>query len=373
MGIRSIIILGVLGVGLGRPCMAQEQAKPEPSNPEQAQPEAPKPDQAKPDQPKPDQPPRKDPQADPGLSDPSLDDAITGHRKAGPSLAPIPPTPPKPGQRPVPSVPAPVIDAPGVAALDVGLPDRHFYPEGSLLPARQGQVMRARSGEMIFVPSAAGEGSRPEPAMVLLGCQRLSQLDSAAAAPGFTGSVVLSGQVFVYHERHYLLPTVYSVHGPADTDEAPVSGKKPEKGQPKTTPADPRAEDLIKELESQRSLPRTLDPAPTAPAPATSGREARSLIPEGTVIVMRRGRLIRQPGEEGRFAFAFDNDNNSPAPAPMLLLPCAELQKLEALVAGHGEDLAYKISGRVTTYQGRNYLLATMHQVLPAESVVPMQ
>jgi hypothetical protein len=91
------------------------------------------------------------------------------------------------------------------------------------------------------------------------------------------------------------------------------------------------------------------------------------------VIVMRRGRLIRQPGEEGRFAFAFDNDINSPAPAPMLLLPCAELQKLEALVAGHGEDLAYKISGRVTTYQGRNYLLATMHQVVPTGDVVPMQ
>jgi hypothetical protein len=322
--------------------MAQEEAKPEQAQPAQA-----KPDQPKLDQPKAEPPVRKDPQSDPGLSDPSLDDDITGHRKAGPPLTPIPPTPPKPGQRQLPSVPAPVVDAPGVAALDVGLPDRRFYPEGSLLPARQGQLVRARSGEMIFVPSAAGEGSRPEPAMVLLGCQRLSQLDSAAAAPGFTGKVVLSGQVFVYRDRHYLLPTVYSVHGSAD-EEAPANGKKPEKpAQPKTPATDPRAEDLIKELESQRSLPRTMDPAPNAPA--ASGREARSLITEGTVIVMRRGRLIRQ------------------------LLPCAELQKLEALAAAHGEDLAYKISGRVTTYQGRNYLLATMHQVVPTGDVAPMQ
>jgi hypothetical protein len=54
-------------------------------------------------------PAKKDPRSDPGLSDPSLDDQISGHRRAGPAPAAVAPTPPKPGQHPVPGVAAPVL------------------------------------------------------------------------------------------------------------------------------------------------------------------------------------------------------------------------------------------------------------------------
>jgi len=299
--VNAVLILLIAGV-VGSPrCLAQEQP-------------------AKPDQPS-TAPPRKDPQSDPGLSDPSLEDEITGHRKAGPPAKPIPPTPPKPAQRAVPSIQPPVMDAPGLSGTDFSLPVKRFYPEGTLLPARQGQVVRARTGDLIFVPTAMGKGPA-EPAMVLMGSQKLSQLEAAAAAPGFEGGVTLSGQVFVYRDRHYLLPTVFSVRsagaGDADGPEAQAAPRAPTHGKQ----SDTRAEDLIKELESQRGAPRTLGPGGQGAGGGSgdkgwAGGDARgngagdAAGPAGAAA--RGGRAVR---------VAFDNDANSPAPAPMMLLPC---------------------------------------------------
>jgi len=146
--------------------------------------------------------------------------------------------------------------------------------------------------------------------------------------------------------------------------------------------SDPRVEDLIKDLEAQRAVPRALTPNPAVPAqeasrapaaPDVPAAESRVLTPEGTVLVFRRGRLVRLKEEGGRIAFAFDNDLNSPAPSPMIIQPCAQLQRLEALAAVRGDALSLKVSGRVLTYQGSNYLLPTFVQVLTPGEVVPMQ
>jgi hypothetical protein len=311
--------------------------------------------------------PRKDPHSDPGLSDPSLEDEITGHRRAGAPLPPIPPASPKQAQRPVPSVPPPVVDAPGLSGLDIGLPRRRFYAEGSFLAPHEGRLIRARTGDLIFVP-APGEGP-PDPAMVVMNCQRMGQLDAAAAAPAFSGLVSLSGQVFVYRDRHYLLPTVFAVRSSKAEAVAPA----PESGaKPGPQPADVRAEDLIKELESHRA-PRVAEP-PRTPPPEAKQEESptpKSLLPEGTVLVMRRGRLVKVG--DGRLAFALDNGPSSPPTSPLILLPCGQMQQLETLAATRGDDLAYKVSGRVFVYQERNYLLVTMHQVSATGEIVPLQ
>jgi hypothetical protein len=178
--------------------------------------------------------------------------------------------------------------------------------------------------------------------------------------------VTLSGQVFVYHDRQYLLPAVFSLESGARA--APKEATPGANPQP-----DPRAEDLMKELESQRA-PRAIDPAMgTAPPPPTRTPGSAALLQEGSLLVMRRGRLTRLPGEDGRYAFALDNDTNSPAPPPLTLLPCAELTQLEGIASTRGEGLVMKLSGRVTVYQGRNYLLPIMHQVAPGSDVTPMQ
>jgi hypothetical protein len=46
---------------------------------------------------------------------------------------------------------------------------------------------------------------------------------------------------------------------------------------------------------------------------------------------------------------------------------------MEALAATRGDDLVFRVSGRVTVYDGRNYLLPTFEQVTPPGDVIPMQ
>ncbi len=281
---------------------------------------------------------------------------------------PIRPTQSKPPQRALPSIPAPVVDAPGLSNVDLSLPPRRLYTEGTFLPARRGTLIKARTGDIIFLADTV-EGARPEPPMILLAGQRLAQIDTAMSAPAFSGRINLGGQVFVYRDRHYLLATIFNPLAPEPTPEpAPAA-------EPASNPGpDPRVEDLIKDLESQRSAPRVLTLQPPTPAAQPEPEQPRAnILPEGTILTFRRARLIRLADHAGRIALAFDNDPNSPAPPPMLIEPCAQLQRIESLAASRGDSTPLKVSGRVLTYKGRNHLLPTFVQVVSPGEVVPMQ
>ena len=280
---------------------------------------------------------------------------------------PIQPTQSKPPQRALPSIPAPVVDAPGLSNVDLSLPARRVYPEGTFLPARRGTLIKARTGDIIFLADTAPE-ARPEPPMILLAGQRLAQIDTAMSAPAFPGRAGIGGQVFVYRDRHYLLPTLFTPLAP-DAEPQP---KEPAPATPTTSQdPDPRIEDLIKDLESQRSAPRAITPQPAAQPEAEQPRA--NILPEGTILVFRRARLIRLADHAGRIALAFDNDPNSPAPPPMLIEPCAQFQRIESLAASRGDSTPLKVSGRVLTYKGRNHLLPTFVQAISPGEVVPMQ
>jgi hypothetical protein len=285
---------------------------------------------------------------------------------------PIQPTQSKPAQRPLPSIPAPVVDAPGLSNVDLSLPARRLYTEGTFLPARRGTLIRARTGDIIFLADTAPDArpARPEPPMILLAGQRLAQIDTAMSAPAFSGRAGIGGQVFVYRDRHYLLPTLFTPLAP-DAEPQP---KEPAPAPPSTPQdPDPRIEDLIKDLESQRSAPRAITPLPAPAAQPEPDQPRANLLPEGTILVFRRARLIRLADHAGRIALAFDNDPDSPAPPPMLIEPCAQLQRIESLAASRGDSTPLKVSGRVLTYKGRNHLLPTFVQAISPGEVVPMQ
>lgn len=99
-----------------------------------------------------------------------------------------------------------------------------------------------------------------------------------------------------------------------------------------------------------------LDPAIVGVAPDA---EAPTLLPEGTFIVNRRGRLIRsQDGAHVMFVFEAD-DAESPE-APMILQRCRKLEDMEDYVEQHGDQTVFRLSGQVHTYRNANYLLPTM-------------
>lgn len=58
----------------------------------------------------------------------------------------------------------------------------------------------------------------------------------------------------------------------------------------------------------------------------------------------------------------------------MTLLPgTATLQRLEDLILWGGDRQAVEVSGRTTSYGGKNYLMPTMFVVPPASELAPMQ
>jgi hypothetical protein len=320
--------------------------------------------------------------------------------------------------------------------------------EGTFVSKLEGELLLLASGDTVFKPRATAASDLTEPLVLLpnLLTQRLeTSLSSGQETLGSSaggGSIVgrhanasVSGEVFVYRSKMYLLPSAYSLRVESSSPPAPdtspaATGKSAdplEKPAPKATtpkpatptsapgaPAktgtdakapsastpqaptssanDPRVEDLIRELEARRSIPRALDPAtpasaPGAGAPTTpdAGRDAatprRDAAPEGTVIDGRRGRVIRAAG--GGLIFVPDagarNAQASAADQPMGLLPCRLLETIESRGGGalpgegRGDQVQFRISGRVVVFRGRNYLLPTLAQVLPQTDITPLQ
>jgi len=99
-----------------------------------------------------------------------------------------------------------------------------------------------------------------------------------------------------------------------------------------------------------------LDPAVVGVAP---GAEAPALLPEGTFIVNRRGRVIRSQ-DGAHVMFVFEADGAESPEAPMILQRCRKLEDMEDYVEKHGDQTVFRLSGQVHTYRNANYLLPTM-------------
>lgn len=101
---------------------------------------------------------------------------------------------------------APLDDDPDVADADM----ESLAPEGQLIVARRGRVVRnARGGwEFVFTADAAGLA---DPPMTLLPCLLLEQLQNTVAKRHAIDTILLTGEVYMYFGRNYLLPTTYQI------------------------------------------------------------------------------------------------------------------------------------------------------------------
>jgi len=118
---------------------------------------------------------------------------------------------------------------------------------------------------------------------------------------------------------------------------------------------------------TQPGTPNTAPSSGSPPAIASGGR----LLREGSFITMRRGRIIKAPGDQ--WQFHFDNGPDNRADAPMTLMPCLNLQAIEMLADRGGESLSFTLSGQVFVYKGRNYLLPSLYTVNRRGDVNPAQ
>ena len=134
------------------------------------------------------------------------------------------------------------------------------------------------------------------------------------------------------------------------------------------------AEEMLRQmLRPSTQAAQPLRPIPDEPVPvdATSGGGAvipnattQPLTREGTMLLDRVGRLTR--GADGKsFEFTLDSDGPSLSDPPLVLLPNRRLSQLEDLFNNSYRDITIRVSGEVTEYRGRNYLLLQRWGAVP--------
>lgn len=322
--------------------------------------------------------PAQRPADDPGLTSPGTEQQMRDLPGRGTPNDLVYPNKP-------PAQPRPVVGVPAPEGVNFSVPGRRSYPEGTFISQRRGKIVTTKSGDVVFSPAEPPKGEPGDPPMVLDRCATLEQLQAALAATP-EANVTLGGQVFVYQGRHYLLPTTFAIDLTPGQEMRPEGAK--ESGEPGTArgsgesggvgvvPGDIATQDLIRDLEAQRGVPRTVDPPVASDAGEAGGAERLAGVAnEGTLLVNRRARLIRIAADEGRYGASFDNGAGTDRTrnSAMALLPCAALQRLEALAAYRGENVSFYVSGRVFVYNGKNYLLPTLIQATRPGDIQPLQ
>ncbi len=255
------------------------------------------------------------------------------------------------------------------SAPELVLPDLRPRPggllrEGMYLIARRGWARPIDSSHWVYIFDADADGNS-EPPMILHPCQRLTEIVRIVESRPETTTLKITGQVFVYEGRNYLLPQSFSTVA-RDDDDAARRKVAEEAAKPiidsifgDSSATDPTVEQLVRTVESAADTTRPRPAAPTAP-PANA-----RLRPEGTALVAQAGRVVR--GGTTGWVFTIENDTDEPegAPAttPLELLPCLTLSEMRNLVERFGDRLRFVVSGPVFVYGNRNYLMPTMYVI----------
>ena len=291
---------------------------------------------------------------------------------AGPSLAAMQDAPPSP-----PTGEAAEIKAlPGLESSAKKVPA--LLREGTFLTRAAGVVREdSKRHEWTFTPDAADRsGLRRE--FILLPNEPLGEaVRTARLAPSPIGFEV-SGEVFIYRGRNYLLPSLMTPFViPSEAPPTANAAKVQPKADATTKPAAPVDEEAIAN-ELERKLAERIDRLPKAPvtppsqAPANAaadvaspaaGNEAASskMAPMrgDTRIQSRRGQLLRD-NATGGWRFVFDGQLPDGGEPSMPVLPCLALERVETMVRQSDVSLPLVVTGTTTVFEGRVYLLPTI-------------
>ncbi|MAY73386.1 MAG: hypothetical protein CMJ31_01430, partial [Phycisphaerae bacterium] len=276
----------------------------------------------------------------------------------------------------------------GLDEPDLTPPAATALPERTFLRSREGLVQPGPYATWIFSPTPTEDD--PSPRAMLLHPSRMTQ--RLAAVFGDHGGrlrMELSGELFLYRGRNYLLPSNFElVHEgtpghpvtPPDADatvaDAAADATPDVSGSIAVREAGDVA-NLIAELRELRGEQDDDDETEETPASSANQRgpvEADpNLIAEGKLLTGRRGRIERLA--DGLWAFMPDNDEDEPVEDEdgIALLPSMMLTRIERIAEVEGDLRAVVLSGRVTVYEGKNYILPTLMRLPPPDTITPLQ
>ncbi len=238
---------------------------------------------------------------------------------------------------------------------------RALLHEGAFLADQPGRLVTIGGGESAFVFDRTDAG-RAVPPMSLLRSTTLMRMEQIRDARAGEARFRVSGQVFLYKGRNYLLPTFYRAMSEF-TDPAPAA-IDPDAPDP-SADADPEVDELVRAIEQFSPTPRDGDFDPIAEADLAA--HAGDLMPDGSMLTPRRGVFIRTTGGELAFTIDTDADTAVGPTTPIVVLPGRTLALIERLVEEHGLGTPFVLSGRVFQYRGRNYIIPSLVQAKPGD------
>ena len=144
---------------------------------------------------------------------------------------------------------------------------------------------------------------------------------------------------------------------------------------PTTKPVKPLAPDqLLNSMLKPNDPGRVLQPAADAPKyDATAekavapGAQPIRLRREGTTINDVVGRLTRSADGQ-QWELSLEADGRAMQDPPLIILPNLNLGAMESAVNSASRDLRFRVTGVVTEYKGRNYILLEK-VIVPPEQV----
>ena len=89
-----------------------------------------------------------------------------------------------------------------------------------------------------------------------------------------------------------------------------------------------------------------------------------NMIREGSYVVDRTGRLTKSADGQ-QWEFTFDADGKTMQDPPLPILPNLNLAAMESAVSTASRDLRFRVTGMVTEYKGKNYILLEKVVVVP--------
>lgn len=241
---------------------------------------------------------------------------------------------------------------PGLDEFDARPPSGALLREGSFVTGMTGWLRPIRSGGWALVmPSESGEGWQ---GMLLVPSARLMEMTRAQQGSEDPLLLTVGGEVLLYRGRNYLWVTWFEVAVPARDADAASTEEPTER----TEPAEGDVAALIESFEDEGAT----RPLIGVGGPVDVGAGNATVQREGEAVIARVGRVTRSV--DGHWAFAPENDGASvdgaDAASPALtLLPCRNLERIETLTERYGSMLHLTLSGRLSVYEGRNYLLPT--------------
>ena len=154
---------------------------------------------------------------------------------------------------------------------------------------------------------------------------------------------------------------------PPATTSAPATRRAPATA---TAPATlPTAENVLEELLHSKPTvapvaahPSTEPALPALDSPAPGEPKAK-LMRERDTFERRIGRLNKDE-KSGNWVFSFDADGQDMKDPPLIIVPSLMLEAMEKLSEGGNKPVKFRISGEVTQYKSRNYLIIRYAQVV---------